>query len=214
MNQINAGRAGAGELIRRYRIAAGLSQEELSEKADISVRTVRNLEHGRVHRPRHSTLQLLAVALGLDDGTTARLTHMAWQPGAPPPPVAPPAVIVVTTPSAWACLTALPELPGQPAATVPVVAAMAIMCQTRAKASASRGWSVRGARRGGEFGDVTGIHLAPALTRHTSQPQEKHMPTSVTRAGAVALAAAVLFLACPALRPWHNQTWPPERPRR
>jgi len=105
MNQINntAG-AGAGELIRRYRIAAGLSQEELSEKADISVRTVRNLEHGRVHRPRHSTLQLLAVALGLDDGTTARLTHMAWQPGAPPPPVAPPTVIVVTTPSAWAWL--------------------------------------------------------------------------------------------------------------
>jgi hypothetical protein len=58
--------------------------------------------------------------------------------------------------------------------------------------------------------------VAPALTRHASQPQAKHMPTSLTRirAGAVALAAAVLFLAYPALRPWHNQTWPPERPRR
>ena len=56
--------------------------------------------------------------------------------------------------------------------------------------------------------------LAPALTRHTSQPQAKHMPTCVTRAGAVAPAAAVLFLAYPALRPWHNETWPPERPRR
>jgi hypothetical protein len=56
--------------------------------------------------------------------------------------------------------------------------------------------------------------VAPALTRHASQPQAKHMPTSVTRAGAVALAAAVLFLAYPAPRPWHNQTWPPERPRR
>ena len=135
MNQINAGRAGAGELIRRYRIAAGLSQEELSEKADISVRTVRNLERGRVRRPRHSTLRLLAVALGLDHDTTARLTHMAWQPGAPPPP----AVIVVTTPPAWACLTALPELPGQPAATVPVVVAVAIMCQAGVKAVCFQG---------------------------------------------------------------------------
>jgi len=148
MNQINAGRAGAGELIRRYRIAAGLSQEELSEKADISVRTVRNLERGRVRRPRHSTLQLLAVALGLDHGTTARLTHMAWQPGAPPPS----AVIVVTTPPAWACLTALPELPGQPAATVPVVVAVAIMYQAGVKAECfqglvcsrrTTGWQVR-----------------------------------------------------------------------
>jgi hypothetical protein len=51
--------------------------------------------------------------------------------------VAPPAVIVVTTPSAWACLTALPELLGQPAATVPVV--VAIMCQTRAKAECFQG---------------------------------------------------------------------------
>jgi transcriptional regulator with XRE-family HTH domain len=152
MNQINAGRAGAGELIRRYRIAAGLSQEELSEKADISVRTVRNLERGRVRRPHPSTLQLLAVALGLDHGTTARLTHMAYQPGAPPPPLAPPAVIVVTTPPAWACLTALPELPGQPAATVPVVVAVAIMCQARVKAECfqglvcsrrTTGWQVR-----------------------------------------------------------------------
>jgi hypothetical protein len=48
--------------------------------------------------------------------------------------------------------------------------------------------------------------LAPASTRHTFQPQAKHMPTSAIRAGAVALAAAVLFLAYPALRPRHNQT--------
>ena len=137
MNQINTAGAGAGELIRRYRTAAGLTQEELCQRAEVSVRTVRNLEHGRVRRPRHSTLQLLAVALGLDHGTTARLTHMAWQPGASPPPVAPPAVIVVTTPSAWACLTALPELLRQPAATVPVV--VAIMCQTRAKAECFQG---------------------------------------------------------------------------
>jgi hypothetical protein len=46
------------------------------------------------------------------------------------------------------------------------------------------------------------------VTCHTSQPQEKHMSTSVARirAGAAALAAAgVLFLAYPALRPWHDE---------
>jgi DNA-binding XRE family transcriptional regulator len=138
MNQINTADAGPGELIRRYRTAAGLTQEELSERADISVRTVRNLEHGRVRRPRDSTLQLLAAALGLGQGTTARLTDTAWQPGASPPPLAPPAVVVVTTP-AWARLTALPELPGQPAATVLLV--VAIMCQARAKADCFQGLS-------------------------------------------------------------------------
>ena len=46
------------------------------------------------------------------------------------------------------------------------------------------------------------------VTCHTSPPQEKHMPTSVARirAGAAALAAAgALFLAYPALRPWHDE---------
>jgi hypothetical protein len=48
----------------------------------------------------------------------------------------------------------------------------------------------------------------PTVTCHTPHPQEKHMPTPVARirAGAVALAAAgVLFLAYPALRPWHDE---------
>src|SRR5262249_23460001 len=111
-----------------------------------------NLEHGRVRRPHPSTLRLLAVALGLDHDTTARLTRMARQPGAPPPPLAPPAVIVVTRPPAWACLTALPELPGQPAATVPVVGAVAVRCRAGGEGGCSgglvcprptRGWRVR-----------------------------------------------------------------------
>src|SRR5262249_60430002 len=50
--------------------------------------------------------------------------------------------------------------------------------------------------------------LPPAPPRHSSQPQETHMSTSATRirAGAIALAAGgLLFLAYPAVRPWHDE---------
>jgi transcriptional regulator with XRE-family HTH domain len=53
-----------GGLIRRYRQLAGLTQEELGEKAGLSVRAVRNLEQDKIRRPRHSTLQRIASVLG------------------------------------------------------------------------------------------------------------------------------------------------------
>src|SRR5215831_1359389 len=51
-------------------------------------------------------------------------------------------------------------------------------------------------------------HRCPGADPPRSQPQETHMSTSATRirAGAAALAAAgLLFLAYPALRPWHDE---------
>jgi transcriptional regulator with XRE-family HTH domain len=66
-----------GALIRRYRLMGGLTQEELGEKADLSVRAVRNLEHDKVERPRRSTLRRLAPALGLNATDTARLVAAA-----------------------------------------------------------------------------------------------------------------------------------------
>jgi transcriptional regulator with XRE-family HTH domain len=62
-----------GQLVRRYRQLAGLTQEELGERADLSVRAVRNLEQGKVHRPRRGTLERLGGALGLGDADTASL---------------------------------------------------------------------------------------------------------------------------------------------
>jgi transcriptional regulator with XRE-family HTH domain len=56
-----------GSLIRRYRQLAGLTQEELGEKASLSVRAVRNLEQDKVRRPRRSTLQRLASVLGASE---------------------------------------------------------------------------------------------------------------------------------------------------
>lgn len=71
---------GIGEIIRRYRQRAGLSQEEFAERADLSVRAVRNLELSKVRRPRRSTLHRIGLALDLDDAVTARLTAIARTP--------------------------------------------------------------------------------------------------------------------------------------
>jgi transcriptional regulator with XRE-family HTH domain len=125
MNENDGTGAVIGELIRRYRTAAGLTQEELSEKADISVRAVRNLEHGLVSCPRRSTLQLLAGALRLDKDKAAGFIAVGRRSGEASPPAERPAVIVVTRPQAWGCRTTLAELPHRPAATVLVVLAVA-----------------------------------------------------------------------------------------
>jgi transcriptional regulator with XRE-family HTH domain len=52
-------------LLRQLRAGAGLAQEELAEAADVSVRSVRDLERGRVATPQKETVRLLAGALGL-----------------------------------------------------------------------------------------------------------------------------------------------------
>ncbi|MCW2792852.1 MAG: hypothetical protein JWO76_1950, partial [Nocardioides sp.] len=52
-------------LLGRLRGAAGLTQEELAERAGISVRSVSNLERGSVSHPHRSSLERLADALGL-----------------------------------------------------------------------------------------------------------------------------------------------------
>ncbi|MFY1688980.1 ATP-binding protein [Plantactinospora sp. WMMB782] len=56
---------GFAELLRRCRLAAGLTQAELAERAAVGIRTVRDLERGRASRPQRTTIELLAAALGL-----------------------------------------------------------------------------------------------------------------------------------------------------
>jgi len=56
-----------GDLLRRRRTAAALSQEQLAERAGLSVRGLSDLERG-VHRaPRLETVRMLADALGLGE---------------------------------------------------------------------------------------------------------------------------------------------------
>ena len=52
-------------LVKHYRCARGLTQEELAERAKISVDSISNIERGLLHTPRSSTLQQLALALTL-----------------------------------------------------------------------------------------------------------------------------------------------------
>ena len=55
-----------GALLRRLRLAAGLTQEALAERAGVSAKAVSDLERDPARAPRLDTVALLADALGLD----------------------------------------------------------------------------------------------------------------------------------------------------
>ncbi len=46
-----------GILLKRYRMAAGLTQEALAARAGLSARTIADLERGINRLPRHDTLR-------------------------------------------------------------------------------------------------------------------------------------------------------------
>ncbi len=66
-----------GALLRRHRLAAGLTQERLAERASVSARGVQDLERGVITAPRAETIQLLADALDLDLAQRLALTTAA-----------------------------------------------------------------------------------------------------------------------------------------
>src|SRR5438128_1682053 len=81
-----------GELLRRYRMAAGLTQEALAERARLSARGISDLERGARHAPRAYTVALLAEALALEGAERARFAEAARRLGVPlSPAAAPPA---------------------------------------------------------------------------------------------------------------------------
>ncbi|MGI8828045.1 MAG: ATP-binding protein [Chloroflexota bacterium] len=70
-----------GETLRRYRMAAGLTQEELAEHAGLSARVVSDLERGVKHMPRRITVRLLMEALEVPPEERPALERAARRPG-------------------------------------------------------------------------------------------------------------------------------------
>lgn len=64
-------------IIRAARVRAGLTQENLAERAGVSARTVRNLETRRIIAPRLSSLRALVDALGIDAALAGELYVLA-----------------------------------------------------------------------------------------------------------------------------------------
>lgn len=81
---------GFGALLRRLRLAAGLTQEGLAERAGVSAGAISDLERNPTRLPRLDSVALLAGALGLDAAERARFVAAAR-------PAVEAAVSVVTT---------------------------------------------------------------------------------------------------------------------
>jgi tetratricopeptide (TPR) repeat protein/transcriptional regulator with XRE-family HTH domain len=76
-------------VLRHYRVAAGLSQEALAERAGVTARSVRNIERRSVRHPRPETAALLGAALGLTgealDNFVIQAREDYWQQRVEPP---------------------------------------------------------------------------------------------------------------------------------
>ena len=81
----NGGTAGFGAMLKRQRLAAGLTQEALAERAGLSAKAVSDLERDPARTPRLGTVALLADALGADPAARAELLAAARPDGEPSP---------------------------------------------------------------------------------------------------------------------------------
>ena len=68
-----------GELLRDFRLAAGLSQESLAERTQLSLGGISVLERGARRSPHRETVALLADGLHLSITDRARLEAAAWR---------------------------------------------------------------------------------------------------------------------------------------
>jgi tetratricopeptide (TPR) repeat protein/transcriptional regulator with XRE-family HTH domain len=91
-----------GVVLRRLRIAAGLTQEELAERAHLSWRGISDLERGARRAPYRDTVRLLSEALALSPEQRAALERAARRRDTTeePPPAPPAASTPVRAPPA------------------------------------------------------------------------------------------------------------------
>jgi predicted ATPase/DNA-binding XRE family transcriptional regulator len=84
---VSIGEGGFGPVLRRFRQAAGLTQEELAERSGLTAKAISALERGARRRPYPHTVRALAAALGLDED--ARSVLVGAVPAAPRPAALP-----------------------------------------------------------------------------------------------------------------------------
>ncbi|HYI25220.1 MAG TPA: helix-turn-helix domain-containing protein [Thermomicrobiales bacterium] len=75
-----------GSVLRRLRLALGLTQEALAERAGVSAKAISDLERQPGRTPRLETVSLLADALGLDATSRSSLLAAARPPANPTNP--------------------------------------------------------------------------------------------------------------------------------
>lgn len=75
-----------GAVLREFRSATAMTQEELADLSGLSVRAIRNLEGGRTARPQRRSVVSLATALRLTDADRAALLTAAGRAADPPWP--------------------------------------------------------------------------------------------------------------------------------
>ncbi len=78
-----------GFLLRHFRETAGLTQEELAERADLTRNAISALERGERRRPYPATVRALADALGLSPAERAELMTAARKKTDAPPQLPP-----------------------------------------------------------------------------------------------------------------------------
>jgi predicted ATPase/transcriptional regulator with XRE-family HTH domain len=74
-----------GRLLKQLRVAAGLSQEALAERAGLSARGLSDLERGLRRAPQRQTVRRVAEALGLSPAARAALEAAVVRPRGPAP---------------------------------------------------------------------------------------------------------------------------------
>ena len=80
MTDIDTAATAFGNVLRWHRERRSWTQEQVAERSGVSVRTVRNLELGRVQRPQATSVALLADALDLADGARDEFVAAAHTP--------------------------------------------------------------------------------------------------------------------------------------
>jgi predicted ATPase/DNA-binding XRE family transcriptional regulator len=83
------GRSEFGLALRRFRLRAALSQEQLAECARLSLDSIGALERGTRRSPYRETVSMLAEALGLSDTERDELQELARRRGRPRSPSRP-----------------------------------------------------------------------------------------------------------------------------